>query len=96
MTVASVIVGAPNIERVSALEPEYDPVLIVDAHRMAASEIAGQRMQTVPRGHPQVVETRHRINLVQLAPHNRPKLPRNASSRLAIHAIPDVTRCAIG
>jgi hypothetical protein len=30
MMVASVIVGAPNIERVSALEPEYD-----DADRRA-------------------------------------------------------------
>jgi hypothetical protein len=45
MMVVSVIVGAPNIERVPALETEYDPALIVDAHHMAASEIAGQRMQ---------------------------------------------------
>jgi hypothetical protein len=91
-----VIVGAPYVERVGAFEPEHDSVLIVHPHRVPTSEVTREPVQSIPGRHLQVVEPCHCVDLIQFPTHDRPQRARDAPSRLAINAIPDVARRLIG
>ena len=92
---SSVIIGAPHVERVCAFEPEHDPVLIVHAHGVETSKVAAERVQPIPGRHLQILEPRHGVDLIQFPTHDRPELPRDAPSRLAVDAVPDVPRGVI-
>jgi Protein of unknown function (DUF1579) len=91
-----VIVGAPHLERVPAFEPGHDPVLIVHAHRVETSTVTCERVQPIPGRHVQVIEPRHGVDLIQFATHDGPEFARDAPSRLAVDAVPDVARRIIG
>jgi len=87
-----VIVGAPDLERVRAFETEHDSTLVVHANSVQPSKIPAERVQPVPGRHSQMVELRDCVELIQFAAHDRPEIPRNASCRLTVTAIPDVRR----
>jgi len=89
------IVGASHVERVCAFEPERDPVLVVDAHGVETSKAAAERVQPIPWWHLQIIEPRHRIDLIQFPTDDGPQLARNPPSRLAVEAVPDVARRVI-
>ena len=69
---SSVVVGAAHVERVGTFEPEHDSILVVDAYGVLPCQISDERVQSISRRHPQIVELRHGIDLVQLATHDRP------------------------
>lgn len=87
---SSVIVGAAHAERVGTFEPEHDSILVVDAHGVLSFQIASERVQSIARRHPQIVELRHGIDLVQLATDDRPQALRDPAGRLRIDAVPDI------
>ena len=89
------VVGALHVESVGAFKAKYDPILIVDSHRVEPSQVSAERVQLVPGWHSQVLKPHHRIELIEFATHVRPELARNSSSRLAVDAVPDVPRCLI-
>src|SRR5690606_6998083 len=72
----SVIVGADDVKGVGAGETEHNPILVIDAERVPASQIARQRVQAVTGRDSQVVEPRHRVDLVEFSPDDRPQLDR--------------------
>ena len=55
------IVGAAHVVCVVTLEPKHDAVLIVHANGVMTRQVAGERMQAIPRRHAQVVELSHCI-----------------------------------
>ena len=86
------IVGALDIERVCACEPEHDPILVVHANGVQSSLVTAERVQPVARRHPQILELRDGVDLIEFAPHDRPELTRNPAGRFAVDAVPDVPR----
>jgi hypothetical protein len=90
-----VIVGTPHVERICALEAEHDAILVVDTYPVNAAEVARERVQTIPGRYFRVIEPSHRIDLIQFPAHDWPQLARNAPSRLAVDAVPDVARGVI-
>ena len=78
------VIGTPHVVRVRSLKPKDDPVLVVDANRVEACEVAHERVQSVARRHLQVIELRDRINLVQLPLDDRPQVPRDAPGSLVV------------
>lgn len=90
------IIGALHVERVTAFEPEHDPILVVHAHGMETSKIAAERVQPISGRYPQVIEPRYGVNLIQFAADDRPELLRDAPCRLAVDAVPDVPGRFIG
>ena len=89
------IVGAPHVQRVRTVEPEHDPILVVHAQGMEPSKVTAQRVQPIPGRHFQVIKPRYDIYLIQFTARDRPELPRDASRRLAVNAVPDVPRGVI-
>ena len=73
---SSVLVGAAHVQRVGTLESEHDSILVVDTHGVLAFQIAGERVQSISRRHPQVVELRHGIAAV-----GGPARPHSSSAR---------------
>ena len=66
------VIAAAHVERVLALEPKHDPVLVVDANRVKPSQFAGQHVEPIPRGHSQLVEPGDGVELIRLALDDRP------------------------
>lgn len=93
---SSVVVGAAHVERVGTFEPEHDSVLVVDAHGVLAFQIAGERVQSISRRHPQVVELPHGIDLIQFAADDRPQGFRDPTGGLRIDAVPDIPGHVVG
>ena len=93
---SSVVVGAAHVKRVRTFEPEHDSILVVDAHGVLALQIAGERVQSISRRHPQVVELRHGIDLIQLAADDRPQVLRDQAGRLRMDAVPDIPGRVVG
>jgi hypothetical protein len=91
-----VVVGALHVERISAFEPKHDPILVVDSHGVEPSQIGAGRVQSVAGRHFQIIELRHRVDLIEFATHVWPELPGNPPSRLAVDAVPDVPGRFIG
>ena len=56
------VVGALDVEGVSAFEAEHDPILIVDSLRVEPSPIGTERVQSVAGRHFYVVKSRHRVD----------------------------------
>jgi hypothetical protein len=50
------VIGTPHVVRVRSLKPKDDPVLVVDANRVEACEVAHERVQSVARRHLQIIE----------------------------------------
>jgi hypothetical protein len=48
---ASVVISAPYIERVTAFETEHDSILIVHAHGVPPSHVTLERVQPVSGRH---------------------------------------------
>lgn len=46
------IIGALHVERVTAFEPEHDPILVVHVHGMETSTIAAERVQPISGRYP--------------------------------------------
>jgi hypothetical protein len=90
MLASSVIVGAAHVKCVGSVEPEHDSILIVDAHGVLPFQIAGERVQSISGRHPQVVELRHGIDLIEFAADDRPQVLRDPAGRLRIDPVPDV------
>ncbi len=78
---SSVVVRAAHVEDVGTFEPEHDPILVVHAHGVVPIEVPAERVQSISRRHPQVVELRHGIDLVQLATDDRPQVLRDPAGR---------------
>ena len=93
---SSMVVGAAHLKRVGTFEPEHDSILVVDAHGVLALQIAGERVQSISRRHPQVVELRHGIDLIELPANNRPQILRDPAGRLRIDAVPDIPGRVVG
>ena len=93
---SSVVVGAADVEGIGTFESEHDSVLVVDAHGVLALQIAGERVQSVARRHPQIVERGHGIDLIQLAADNRPQVLRDSAGRFRIDAVPDIPGRVVG
>jgi hypothetical protein len=87
-----VVVGASNVKRVCAFEPKDDSELVVHAHRVEAAKTTRERVQPIPGRHIQVIEPRHRVDLIQFPTHDRPQLAWDTPSRFAVDAVPDITR----
>ena len=68
------VVRTPNVEGVFPLEPEDDPVLVVDANRGETGQLLDERVEPVSRRHPQLFEVRHRVELIQSALNDGPEL----------------------
>jgi len=64
---SSVIVRAAHVERIGTNEPEHDSILVVHPYRVKASKVSGKCVQAVPGRHPQIVERRHGIDLIQFS-----------------------------
>lgn len=90
------ITGASHFERIGAFESEHDAVLIVHPHRVPTPEVTRERVQPISGRYLQVVEPSYRVDLVQFPSHGGPEHARDAPSRLAIDAVPDIARCVIG
>jgi len=86
---ASVIVGAVNVERVLAFEAKHDAVLIVHANCVVSRKVECERVQPIPGRYPQVVDRRHRVNLVELAPNGGPQLLGDPPGGFAVDTVPD-------
>lgn len=67
-------------------------VLIVHADGVIPGSIPFERMQAIAWRHAEIVELRHRVDLIQLAPDDRPQGLRNSPGRLAVHTVPHVPR----
>ena len=93
---SSVIVGAAHAERVGTFEPEHDSILVVDAHGVLSFQIASERVQSISRRHPQVVELPHGIYLIQFASDDRPQVLRDPAGGLRIDAVPDIPGRTVG
>jgi hypothetical protein len=89
-----VVIGALHVERISAFEAKYDPILIVD--RVEPSQISAERVQSVTGRYFQVVKPRHRVDLIEFATLVWPELARDPPSRLTVDAVPDVPGRFIG
>ena len=63
------IIGNFDIERVTILEPETNPPLIVDADAVLSGAIAAQRLKAVRWRQPQIIQSDYRIQLRE--PHRR-------------------------
>jgi hypothetical protein len=90
-----VIVGAADIKGVLSVEPEDHSVLLVDAYRVKPGQVTHQRMKSVARGDPQIIQASHGVQLIQFPPNDRPKRSGNAPSGLAVDAVPDVSGCVV-
>jgi len=90
MDVASVVISAPNIERVTAFETEHDSILIVHADGVRASQLTSERVQPVPGWHLQIVKLGHGVDLIEFPTHDWPELTRNPPRSFAVDAVPDV------
>ncbi len=90
------IVGAPNVERVRPLESEDDPILVVHADRVPASEVTAEHVQPITRRHLQVVQPLYRVDLVELPAHDGPQISRDAPGGFGVDAVPDVPCRVIG
>ena len=90
------VVGALDVEGISAFEAKHDPILIVDSHRLEPSPVGTERVQFVAGRHFQVVKSRHRVDLIEFATHVWPELARNPPSRVTVDAVPDVPGRFIG
>ncbi len=93
---SSVVVGAAHVERVGALEPENDPILVVHTHGVLPFQVPGKRVQPIPGRYLQVVELRDGIDLVQFAANDRPQVPGDPAGGLRIDAVPDVPGRVVG
>ena len=89
------IVGATHVERVCAFAAKDDSKLIVHPNGVKPPEISGERVQPISGRHFEVVEPCYGVDLIELSTHGRPKVARNAASRLTIDAVPDVPRGVI-
>jgi len=96
MGVSSVVVGAADVEGVLPLEPEDDRYWSFTRNRVTTGQIVDQRMESIPRRHSQLVESSHRVELIQLALDHGPYRSRNASGGLAVDAVPDVPGRDVG
>jgi hypothetical protein len=85
-----VVVGALDVERISAFEAKYDPILVVDSHGVEPSQIGAKAVQAVTGRHLQIVKPSHRVDLIEFATHVGPELARNPPSCLTVDAVPDV------
>jgi hypothetical protein len=72
LKMSSVVVGAEHVKGVWAFKPEDDSILVIDPDGMAATKVTRQGVQPIPWWHLQLIGPGHRINLIQLATHNRP------------------------
>jgi len=84
------VVRAADIISVLAVEAKLDPVLIVDANGLGSSAISFERMQSIARWYAEIVELRHRVDLVELASNDRPQGFGNSAGRPAVHTMPNV------
>ena len=84
------IVSASDVESVLALEAENDAVLIVDSNGVVPHEVVGQRMKTIYWWHAEIIERRHRVDLIQLALGCGPERLRNSTGGLAVDSVPDI------
>jgi hypothetical protein len=85
-----VIVGALDVERVSAFEAEHDSILVVHTYGVQPSHVTTERVQPVAGRNSQILEARDGVDLIEFATNVRPDLTRNPPSRLAVDAVPDV------
>ena len=90
------VVGALHVECIAAFEAKYDPILIVDPHGVEPSQVGAERVQSVPGRHFQVVEPRHRVDLIQLAADDRPQILRDPAGGFRVDAVPDVPGRVVG
>lgn len=93
---SSVVIGAAHVERVGAFEPEHDSILVVDAHGVLACQVAGERVQSVSGRHPQVIDPRHRVDLIQRAADERPQILGDTTGGFRVDAVPDVPCRVVG
>ena len=61
------IVDNSNIERIAAFKPENDAPLIIDTNRVETLPAAFERLQAVPRRHPQIAQLRRIMQVKNFA-----------------------------
>lgn len=84
----SVVVGDSNSFCGAIDPPKYDPPLLVDADRVMARQVAGQRLQPVARRRREVLEVvrlqRHLIQLPSCNSRDRCRKPTSPRRSLAV------------
>ena len=61
-------------------------------YRVESSKGTPKSVQPISRGHLQIIEPDHRVDLIELATHDRPQFARDTPSCLTVDAVPDVAR----
>ena len=86
-----VIIDDLDIRRAGTRPLETDAVLIVDSNAVLPPAISTQRLQPIAWRNPQLIQSRDRIQLVQLPPSDTPHNFRtNLFRGFGVHAIEDV------
>ena len=86
-----VIIDDLDIRRAGTRPLEADAVLIVDSNAVLSPTISTQRLQPIAWRNPQLIQSRNRIQLVQLPPSDTPHNFRtNLLRSFGVHAIEDV------
>jgi len=85
-----VIVGATHIVGIVTFEAEDDSILVVHTDRAAADKVADESVQAIARRHTQILEPRHRIDLIQFPSNDEPQVTRDAACGFAVDAVPDI------
>lgn len=84
-----------DLDRVGTIgrPDETDPILIVDPDAMLTGTVARQRLETIPRRDTKVLQSRSRVQLLQLPPGNPPEFLRTSPpGSLRVPPVEDVLR----
>lgn len=82
--------------RMAILPPEADPVLLVDANAVLSGPLPLEPFKPIAGRYPQVSETAHPVELVELTPDDRPERPGACgASASARHAVEEIARRAV-
>ena len=79
-----VIVLDVDFEGMATLPPKCDAVLIVDANAVPAGTVALQGFKAISRRHEKIVETRRRVEQLELSLDAAPQRLRNSPGRSAV------------
>lgn len=90
------VIGAADIVGILPFESKDDAALIVDPNGVIADAVTLERVKSIAGRHPQVVEFRHRVDLIQFSSDDRPQGFRNPAGCLAVDPVPDVLRRVVG
>jgi hypothetical protein len=69
-----VVVRDFDLRGMFALPFEADAILIIDPNAVLASTITSQALKTISRGHCQIPQPTHPVDLIELSPSDGPQL----------------------